>query len=246
MDDLLLGEDGLLRVLPAAEYAGIPRPFLMLWAGEMGYHLFPTTELVEWLRQEIGGARAIEICAGAGVLGRALGVRCIDWDVCGRFPEALAHYRLFRQTPPVIGSHCEKIEALEAVAKYEPEVVFGGYVTQRLHAGDPSHTAASFAGVDERILIECVRKYIVIGSHATHGSKRIWKDRARELSPSWVVSRSPDPADTLIAVWENPNPRKISEIARPAVATTGPQAPAGTTRAPQLVGGSMRPERLLR
>ena len=213
IDDVLIGEDGLLRILPARVYADLPRPFLQIWAGEMGYHLFPTEELVEWIRGEIGGQTAIEICAGAGILGRALGVPCIDWDVCSRFPEVRLLYDMNRQGIPMIGPHCEKIEALEAVAKYQPEVVFGGYITQRSLPGDPTSMAGSFAGVDERELIRHVRKYIVVGSLGTHGKKKIWRDRTRDLSPDWIVTRSANPEDQIIAVWENPSPVPVGDLA---------------------------------
>lgn len=238
LDDLLLGSDGLLRVLPAREYERVPRPLLMLWAMELGYHLLPTQELVDWLRSEVGGGTAIEICAGHGVLGRALGVPCIDWNVARRFPWVAAMYAAQGQPTPVVGSHCEELEAMEAVAKYRPDVVFGGYVTQRQYPGEPTTKAGSAYGVDERSLLRHVRKYVVIGSRTTHGGKRIWQDRARDFCPSWVVSRCPDPSDQVIVVWENLDPVPVGEVAAPQVAAPlragSPQALAGIGAAAPL------------
>lgn len=214
LDENLLGNDGLLRVLPSEGYSAFPRRALQVWAHELGYHLFPTEELVGWLRQEIGGLPAIEICAGAGVLGRALEVPCVDWNVCKRFPAAKAFYQMNGQPMPMIGSHCEDIEALEAVAKYRPHVVFGAYITQRVYASEPTTTPGSAYGVDERTLIRVVRKYIAIGQRRLMQDKRIWRQRTQELTPSWLVTRTADPADQLIAVWDNPNPSSLEEVLR--------------------------------
>jgi hypothetical protein len=209
LDDYLLGDDGLLKILPAAAYERFDPDFRALWCKEMGYHLLPTVELVDWLRSEIGDASAIEICAGAGVLGQALGVPSIDWDVCGRFPAAKACY-LGLANPgaaeaiPIIGPRCERIEAMEAIAKYRPQVVFGGYVTQRLYPGEPDWMAGSAFGVEECTLIKCVRKYIVLSTRTTQQDKRIFRQRTRELSPPWLVTRHPDPAAALISVWGKP------------------------------------------
>lgn len=215
LDEYLLGPDGLLKILPAAAYESIPPHFKALWCKEMGYHLLPTVELVDWLRKEIGAAAAIEICAGSGVLGRALGVPSIDWDVCARFPVAKMFYKIHaHEATPMIGAHCERIEAMEALAKYRPKVVFGGYITQRVYPGEPDTMPGSMYGVEERALIRCVERYIVISTRTTQCNKRIFRQVHREISPSWLITRHPDPTAPLISIWENDAPISVEAALR--------------------------------
>lgn len=249
IDDLLLGDDGLLRLLPAAVYHEIPRAFLQIWAFEMGYHLFPTVELAGWLREEIGGAPAIEICAGAGILGRELGVPCIDWDVYHRFTDARLRYDLHRQPSPALGPHCEQVEASEAVLKYKPQVVFGGYVTQRVYPGEPTTMAGSVYGVDERAITRCVRKYIVVGSRAVHGGKKIARSMTRSLSPTWVVTRTSKPEDVGIFIWDNPAPEPAEQVFRKVerkASAPGPASEASSSVAPTGAGHGQPISRMLR
>lgn len=199
IDETLLGRDGLLRILPVEIYASWRHELLRLWMHELGYFVLPTKELVDWFKNEIGSRSALEICAGSGVLGRALGVRSIDARV-HKQPLVRAHYAALGQPAPCIGQHVEELEALAAVEKYSPQVVFGTYVTERLRPGDPPTKAASAWGVDEFAILRRVETYIVVGSEAVHGDKRIKRLAHQGVKPPGVISRAV-PGTEVAYIW---------------------------------------------
>ena len=73
-----LDSSGRLRVLPAAFWAQTTRDERALFGHRHGLYGFPTVELVEHLRELIGGRAAIEIGSGHGVLADALGIPATD------------------------------------------------------------------------------------------------------------------------------------------------------------------------
>lgn len=202
LDDLLLGSDGLLKVQPMEKLAQIPWSHLRIWMHEMGYFTLPTLELVDWLHREIRGRSAIEICAGSGVLGRALCVPCIDAQVHRR-PDSAAFYALTKQPVPCIGPHVEYLDANSAVAKYHPRVVFGTYITQRSQPGEPPTAASSVHGVDQAAIVRRVETYIAIGSKAVHGKMRVNRSSTRTCELPGLVSRAV-PGDGIAFIWDAP------------------------------------------
>lgn len=199
MDQALLGEDGLLRILSVENYVQWPFEFLRLWMHELGYFVLPTVELVAWFRDQIGNRSALEICAGSGVLGRALGVRSIDARIHKK-PLVRAQYAELGQPVPCIGQHVEDLEALEAVEKYSPQVVFGTYVTERFRPGDPPSKKASIYGVDESAILRRVETYIVVGSEAVNGGKKIHCVPHQVVRPPGAVSRG-RPGTEVAYIW---------------------------------------------
>ena len=78
LDKILLDNRGVLKVVGNSALSQIPKEHLMQGGNEQGVYTFPTTELIEWLRTQIAGRKCIEICAGFGTIGRALGVTLTD------------------------------------------------------------------------------------------------------------------------------------------------------------------------
>src|SRR5271170_675184 len=67
-----------LKLLSYKEYDKIDRIALKLFCHATGRYGLPTIELVEYLKELIGGRSAIEIGAGNGDLGRHLGIPMTD------------------------------------------------------------------------------------------------------------------------------------------------------------------------
>ncbi len=204
LDKLLIDDVGNLRVMPSEELKTLVLEDLQIWGNKKGVYCFPTWELISWLRSMIGERSAIEICAGNGAIGRALGLISTDSYV-QTTPEVMAMYRSIGQNPIHPPKDVKRFEALEAVEAYKPEVVFGSYITQKYQDGDscPPVIGSSIFGVDELMLFSQVKMYICIGNETTHGNKRLLKEPHKKVSPNWLFTRSLTPEKNIIYIWEH-------------------------------------------
>jgi hypothetical protein len=102
------------------------------------------------------------------------------------------------EPPPSV----ERLEAEDPVAKYEPAVVVGAWVTQRAHGdrGDDG-AAGGVIGVEEVRLVRSVQTYIHVGKTAVHGSKRALRLRHRVYRAPGLVSRAIEQGKNVIHVW---------------------------------------------
>lgn len=204
LDNLLLA-NGLLQVLPASVLATIPQLHLSIWGNKRGIYCFPSTELIEWLREQVAGRSAIEICSGTGVIGRALGITSTD-SYIQTTPEMVAYYALYGQKPIFPPQDVHKFEANEAVDNFKPAVVLGSYITQKYLPGDETAVpkiGSSFYGVDELSLLTKVETYIAIGNKTSHGDKRIRKFPHTSHQFPWLFTRSVKPEENEISVWNH-------------------------------------------
>jgi hypothetical protein len=199
--DLLLDSAGRLRPVPAAELARLPYAAVRLWCHENGIYGLPTTELVEDLRRIIGNRTAIEIGAGMGVFGRALGIPMTDARTMER-PEVRAQYEVLQQPVTRYGADVEHLDAAAAVEKYKPQVVFGSWITQIARAGEPIPVGGgSPLGVDELALLERVEWYVLFGNTTIHGQKELFRcDRFSvwEMRSPAFWSRSASPLENVL------------------------------------------------
>lgn len=202
LDASLLDKQGLLRVQPAEFFAATDARMLRLWCHFRGVYQLPTLELVDWLRQRIGARSALEVGAGRGWLGRALGVRATD-NHCQSWPDVRAIYAAMGQPVTEYGHDVECIAANPAIVKYQPEVVFGCWVTQladaqkRLPPG-----GGSVYGIDEHDVLRRVRTYIVVGNDAVHGGKEIMAGPHETIRAAWLWSRATYPKQNAIYIWD--------------------------------------------
>jgi hypothetical protein len=82
---------------------------------------YPTQELIEWLKEQIGGRKAIEINAGRGCIGGFLGIPTTDSGYC--LQSEYQKFSLSVGIMPPIKLDCEVLNAKKAMSKYRPEVV---------------------------------------------------------------------------------------------------------------------------
>lgn len=197
LNEKLLDADGLLKPISAEVLKTIKEEHLLQWCVDNAIYQLPTTELIEWLREQIGGRTAIEIGAGKSGIGRALGIPATDsWSQTT--PELMAYYSLFKQPIVIPPDYVEKLEAMEAIEKYKPEVVVGCFITQKFLPGDED---GNVYGPDEpEIIKKC--SYIMVGNTRVHGKKRILKSPHKEYQFPWLRSRAIEQEGNRIWVWD--------------------------------------------
>lgn len=195
LDRILLDERGLLKVVSSEVYDSLDWTTLRCWCHLRAIYGLPTTELVAYLHDLIGGRKAIEIGSGNGALGRALGIPMTD-NLCQTWPDVRAYYTLLGQPLISYPDDVEEREAFAAVAHYRPQVVIGSWVTQKSDGPQPG----SMYGVDEESLLKQVETYVVFGSMRNHGGgmKTINRFRHRIIQEPWMRSRAEDSA---LFVW---------------------------------------------
>lgn len=199
MDAAFGTADKGIRVASVSDIEDIDLNEILVWCVRNGVYQVPIAGLVAYLEKLIGGRKAIEICAGCGVFGKALGIPSTDSFLQDR-KEIRDYYEALGQRPVAPGPHVEKLEAMEAVAKYDPEVVIASWPTQKWEPGD--HQASEY-GVDEEALLAhpSVKRYIVIGNERVHGQKRILRHTHQKERHDFLVSRSANQALNRIYVW---------------------------------------------
>lgn len=176
IDDILL-KNGELQVLPAADLQKIDYVDLKLWCHKNGIYGLPSKELIDIIKSHLVENKSIEVGGGCGVFGRALGIPSTD-SMIQSTPAMRAYYAAMGQPIVEYGKNVIGLEASDAIAKYEPEVVFGSWVTQYVSPLESSlpEGGGSVYGLKEYEFLPKIKKYIVYGNDTVHGQKEIFKD----------------------------------------------------------------------
>lgn len=201
LDYALLDSDGFFIPREAAHLKLI-HPVMQAWAVKRARYQFVTVELVHWLKEQIGGRRAIEVAAGNGDIGHALGIPMTD-SYMQTLPEIVAHYAKLGQPtispPPAV----EKLGANAAVLQHKPQVVIASWMTQKYLPGDERTPKinSSIYGADEVAIVDSVETYIHIGNAGSHFDKRALRRPHKVFAFDWLVSRAIDQRMNNIYVW---------------------------------------------
>lgn len=197
LDALLLDDQGRLKVVPSEVYERLDWTDLRIWCHLHDFYGLPTTELVTFLRGLLGGRSAIEVGAGHGALGRALGIPITDSKV-QEIPEVRLLYALQGQPTIDYPSDVEHLDALDAIQKYKPQVVIGSWVTQTSDGTRPG----CMYGIDEEAVLDRVESYVVFGSLKVHGGDmKVISSRPHvTLRKPWMWSRAPV-GDSALFIW---------------------------------------------
>ena len=195
--EAVLTKDGRIRVLPAATWLSFSWDEVRLFMHEYPIYVLPTEELISDLRALISPyKRTIEIGAGTGNVGRALGVRMTDSHLQER-PDIKLHYAMAGQPTITYPNDVIKCDALSAVRLLKPDCVFGCYVTHYSEEG-----AGSSWGVKFDKILPKVRRLILVGNDQTHGANPIMKIMHKEFNnPGKIITRSGAGPDNTIYVW---------------------------------------------
>jgi hypothetical protein len=208
LDALLLDENGRMRLLGADEYRDMPLLHIRIWATLHGRYGIPTKELIAWLKERIGGRKALEIGAGCGDLGFHLGIPMTDSFQQVEDPDTVVYFAINRVRPTLPAPDVDKEDAENAVRRRRPQVVIASYLTEKY---DPRkhHTTGNMHGPREDYILERCDTYIFIGNEAVHGKKRLCKVPHETFRYPWLITRSKYTDSNVIYVWENPERRLI-------------------------------------
>lgn len=195
----LLDAHGRLQLMPASYYAKTTNQERAFFGNRHGAYVLPTIELIEYLRERIGGRSAIEVGSGNGLVAEALGIPATDSHQQTE-PAVERAYREAGQAPIRYGSNVEKLDALSAVRKYRPQVVLACWVTHRWNPQD-TERGGNVDGVDERELLSLCDEYLFLGYRKVHSQKPIMSMSHRTESPMGLYSRALLPDQDFVAAW---------------------------------------------
>jgi hypothetical protein len=205
LKNVLLDNNNQVKMLSINEYAKIPHMHIMQWSSENARYQFPTTELISWLKNKINNRSAIEVAAGMGDISYHLGIPASDNRSQER-PEMRLYYSSLGVAITSPPERIETLDAVEAVKKYNPQVVIASWLTQKYLPGDEEKKIGSNVyGPDEFEIIThpSVECYIHIGNYNTHKDKRILQVQHQELQFNWLKSRAMDQSKNVLFVWGN-------------------------------------------
>lgn len=173
---LLEDEQGRLRPVAADDIRRIKPTVLSWYALTRGVYGLATFELLDRLRGLLP-ENTIEVGAGNGVFGRALGLRMTDSHV-QETDKYLEVYRAAKQPRVRYGADVERKDGLTAVRDYKPDAVFGSWVTHK-YRPERHELGGNEDGIDELALCRKVETFVLYGNDLVHDSTRWFLEDAR-------------------------------------------------------------------
>ncbi len=198
--------NGQLVIKPAKEYSNLNPDALRYFCHKNARYCLPTLELIVYLSEIIYGKSAIEICAGHGEIGYVLNIPRTDNKVQLK-PDVKKFYEQLGQPTIQYPDAVERLDALDAVKKYQPQIVISAWGNQYISPDKPYTVGGSIYGVKENKIIKLVDKYISIHNLSVCHDKKILKIKHESFKPDWLLSRSKYPEKDVILTWNN-NKRK--------------------------------------
>ena len=198
---LFLDERRIIKLFPAELYRGIDNASLRVWCICRAIYQIPTVELIEWLQSNFNLNKAIEIGAGNNYLYHHLGIKGTD-----NYSEQIPAVKLTREIlkepstdpPPEV----EKIEAIAAIKKYQPETVITSWMTMKGNDTEEIDGGHRYAPDEDKILDTGVT-YIFIGNQDIHRDRSVVNKPHKTYYFDWLVSRGYYPDKNCIYVWNS-------------------------------------------
>lgn len=198
LDKFFFDKEGNYILHSAADILKISAGDIAVWCHKKAIYGLPSQELVSFLKNEIREKKAIEIGAGHGYLGNALNIPQTDSYLQER-RSIRKFYNLAGQPTINYPNRVRKLNAIQAITRFKPEVVIGSWITQRGTAEIPQSSAY---GPNEEKILKMVKKYIMIGHISQHDKKIIRKYPHQVIYGDWICSRSLDRSGNIIYIWE--------------------------------------------
>jgi hypothetical protein len=187
LEKLLLDSNNNLKPIAFDVVNKFSQNVISLFCLKYAVYQIVTFELIDFLAQQIGDKKAIEIGAGNGCLGRSLGIKMTD-NFQQNEPLIRAYYNSIKQPVIKYGHDVEKLDGNLVIEKYHPDILIGAWVTQRWK---PHLNEGNAAGIDELQFKNRIEKYILVGNEKTHGDKEIrHKMKCEIIKAPWLISRS--------------------------------------------------------
>jgi len=194
--DRVFLKDGKIQPVSWEYIRKVPFRVRQNYCWRHGIYGLITNELVDFVRKHIAGKKAIEIGAGNGTLGRALGIPITDSHLQ---KELESYYLNLKQMPIAYPDDVERLTALEAIEKYQPDIVVGSWITHK-YSGIQHHLGGNIFGVDEIAIMQKVNQYILLGHKKIHEQKPLlkWKGaKVQKLQLPFLMSRKTGKGDAL-------------------------------------------------
>jgi len=181
-------KDGLFIPVPYSEVKKFSQQHISLFCHKHALYQFPTTELIDYLKEETASGLTIEVGSGNGCIGRSLGIKMTD-NFQQTWPDVVNYYKTFKQPLISYGKDVEEINGNDAVKKYTPKNVIACWVTQ---PWDYKRMSGNYWGIDEnKMFVDGIEKYIHVGNENTHSTKEILSLRKyKSYKFDWLLSRS--------------------------------------------------------
>ena len=200
-DHLLLDEQGIIKLQSAEFYKTIDNTDLRVWCICRAIYQLPTVELIEWLKDNFNLDKAIEIGAGNNYLYHHLGIKGVD-----NYSEQISAVKLVHEIlnqpstdpPPAV----EKLDAIAAIEKYQPETVITSWMTIKGDDTEEVDGGHRYAPNEDEILDTGVT-YVFIGNEYIHSDRLIMNKFHKTYYFDWLVSRGYYPEQNCIYVWNN-------------------------------------------
>ncbi|MBW3783814.1 hypothetical protein GL270_21710 [Aeromonas veronii] len=209
LESLVMERHGIPKVVSAEVFKAFSNNQRMILMVKHGLYVFPTIELADWLVAECCWQSVMEIGAGNGALAKHLGIRATDnYSQAPDYRPDPKHQQLWHQGRAAMeqmgqafvtyGDNVERREAMDAVIKHKPEVVYGLFITHKYRAGD---TDGNVFGVEEDKLLRR-SDYIMVGNAKTHRNKRILALPHDTHQIAGLVTRSGNQELNRIWTWK--------------------------------------------
>lgn len=188
-----------IKLLPADYYKEVDWYSFRVFCHQMARYGIPTVELIEFVKKLIDGRSCIEIGAGTGDLGHYLGIKMTDsWQQTD--PLVRMAYQNMKQPIVEYPPEVERIDALDAVKKYQPKVVVASWITP--YSKHRTNFGSNPFGVKEAQILDLVDTFIHIGNLDVHWDKPIRKVGHLIIQKPWIVSRAKNQENNCIFIWD--------------------------------------------
>ena len=201
-DSVLLDERGIIKLFPAEFYHSIDNDDLRVWSICRAIYQLPTIELIEWLKDNFNLDKAIEIGAGNNYLYHHLGIKGID-NYSEQIPAVKLTHDLLHQPSTNPPPEVEKLDAIAAIDKYQPETVITSWMTLKVDEPDDGVDAGHKYAPDEEKILDTGVTYVHIGNDDIHGDRQITNKPHETYYFDWLVSRGKYPDKNCIYVWNS-------------------------------------------
>lgn len=194
----VLDQNGRLKIMPEEYYSGTTRMERALLGHKHALYGLHTQEVVNFLRQLIAGRSAIEIGSGNGVLAEALRIPATD-NRQQEFDEIKFAYKIMGQPTINYGANVERLDAIEAIRKYRPQVVVASWVTH-LYRVEAHEAGGNMHAPDEREILRNCETYVMISNDAVHLGNPLLSTPHTRVDGDWIYSRAMRGRD-FIGIW---------------------------------------------
>lgn len=191
--------NGELQIKSFDFFKDIPQNHIKQFCHENGVYCLPTTELIEFLQNEIDNQSAIELGAGHGVIAKHLGIIATDSKLQNK-KEVAFMYALAQQPVVKYGDNIQTYDAIDALRRYKPKVAISAWVTHKYNPTQHWREGNMYGVPEEKVLKMCP-KYIFIGNKKTHAKKPILDIPHRTIELPFLLSRNMNEQD-VVWIWE--------------------------------------------